>query len=73
LFGYSGGGNVAFELAKRMESNGRSVRLILLDSFRIEPAPFRDEDQIRRSIKLNLEYFDRHLEGDPKMRVFGQG
>jgi amino acid adenylation domain-containing protein len=70
LFGYSGGGNVAFELAKRMESNGRSVRLILLDSFRIEPAPSQDEDQIRRSIRLNLEYFDRHLERDPKLRVF---
>lgn len=72
LFGYSGGGNLAFELAKRLESAGRSVTLILLDSFRLESASPQSDYQVQRSVRLNLEYFDRYLEQDPSMRVFVQ-
>jgi len=70
LFGYSGGGNLGFELAKKLESAGRAVTLILLDSFRLDSTYERSEAQIQRAIQLNLEYFDRYLEGDADLRIF---
>jgi thioesterase domain-containing protein len=70
LFGYSGGGNLGFELAKKLESAGRTVTLILLDSFRLDATQEQSEAQIQRAIKLNLDYFDRYMEADPELRVF---
>jgi len=47
LFGYSSGGNLAFEMAKELENHGRSVSdLILLDSWkRLPEAPVTENIQ----------------------------
>ncbi|MFJ6214784.1 amino acid adenylation domain-containing protein [Streptomyces sp. NPDC092296] len=56
LFGYSLGGNLAFEVAKELESRGRTVpQVIIMDSYRITEAfELRDE---------HLETFEDELRG----------
>ncbi len=49
LFGYSGGGKMAYQVAKRLEADGARVeKIILLDSARyLRPVSFSDEEMRR--------------------------
>ena len=71
LFGYSAGGNLGFEIAKRLESCGRRVdRLVLLDSFRLTATEPRARADLEAETENNLDYFAKTLQGDEQSRMF---
>ncbi|TMS64801.1 thioesterase domain-containing protein, partial [Pseudoalteromonas sp. S1941] len=61
LFGYSLGGNLAFEIAKELESRGQRVGdVVILDSFRItETIKMREQDFAHFEQELKA-HFARH-------------
>ncbi|EKV29841.1 Long-chain-fatty-acid--CoA ligase [Caenispirillum salinarum AK4] len=70
LFGYSGGGNLGFELTKHLEAQGRTVeRLILLDTFRLDRTYDTPADERREAIERNLDYFADHIRRDAETRM----
>jgi hybrid polyketide synthase/nonribosomal peptide synthetase FtdB len=60
LFGYSLGGNLAFEVTKELESRGRTVdKVIIWDSFRItETVEMRQQDFDQFEIELKSHFKD---------------
>ena len=68
LLGYSSGGNLAFELAKLLESRGESVdKLIFLDAFK--------KDRLKNITADEIEFFPEWALGklkDPYLREFFQ-
>jgi amino acid adenylation domain-containing protein len=70
LFGYSGGGNLGFELTKHLEAQGRTVEaLILLDTFRLDRTYHTPDDERRDAIERNLDYFADHIRQDADTRM----
>jgi amino acid adenylation domain-containing protein len=71
LFGYSGGGNIAFDVAKALIELGKKVsHLILLDSARMEEQKIFSDEEIETMITENIEYFKAFLLSDPVVRMF---
>jgi thioesterase domain-containing protein len=71
LLGYSGGGNLAFEVAKAAEAAGHRVSdLILFDAPLKRRATERSEVELAAMTESNLEYFRARLESDADYRVF---
>jgi amino acid adenylation domain-containing protein/non-ribosomal peptide synthase protein (TIGR01720 family) len=71
LFGYSGGGNLAFELARELEGAGRSVSdLILFDSPLKRQATPIDEQELATEMDDNLAYFKDRMREHQDYRLF---
>ncbi|MDQ3280871.1 MAG: D-alanine--poly(phosphoribitol) ligase subunit DltA [Acidobacteriota bacterium] len=71
LFGYSAGGSLAFELARRLASDGRRVSdLIFFDTFRPDAKAPSDEAEVERIVAENLAYFDAYIAADAETRMF---
>lgn len=70
LLGYSGGGNLAFELACRWEAQGKKIaRLVLLDSYRRLSAGEVSEDVLRKEVaEIMAEPFLRSCLSTVQMR-----
>ncbi|MEA2692939.1 MAG: hypothetical protein QOJ16_2326 [Acidobacteriota bacterium] len=66
LFGYSAGGNLAFELAKHLAARGRRVaHILLLDSFKLVGGESASPEAVRREVRLNLDYFSSYIAAHP--------
>ncbi|HVR99811.1 MAG TPA: amino acid adenylation domain-containing protein [Thermoanaerobaculia bacterium] len=71
LFGYSAGGNLAFELARELARQGRQTSdIVLLDSFRLFPRPAATEEEVRAEVQANLDYFGSYIEADPYFAMY---
>ncbi len=61
LFGYSLGGNLAFELAKELEGRGRTVsRVLIMDSLRITEPYTPTEEHLAAFARELREHLHRH-------------
>jgi len=71
LLGYSGGGNLAFEVAQEMERQGHPVAdLILLDAPLRRRTITMSDAEIREMMDGNLGYFRQRMEDLPDYRIF---
>jgi non-ribosomal peptide synthase protein (TIGR01720 family) len=71
LLGYSGGGNLAFEVAKELQRLGRPISdLILLDVPLRRRVIQMSDEEIQAMMDGNLGYFRTRMEADPEYRVF---
>jgi hybrid polyketide synthase / nonribosomal peptide synthetase FtdB len=61
LFGYSLGGNLAFEVAKELERRGREVRnVVIMDSYRISEAFELGDEHLEEFERELAEHLHRH-------------
>jgi thioesterase domain-containing protein len=71
MLGYSGGGNLAFAVAKGLETAGTPVaRLILLDSPLKQRAIDQDDAAIQAMMDGNLNYFRDRMANDADYAVY---
>jgi amino acid adenylation domain-containing protein len=68
LFGYSAGGNLAFEHARELERRGRQVSdIVLLDSFKLEAIRQVAAAEVAAEVRANLDYFGDYIASRPEL------
>ena len=71
LLGYSAGGNLAFEVAAGLERRGHRVRaVIMLDAERFVQPELLSDEEIERTVRLNLAHLAGLLAQDEQFRAF---